>query len=123
MSEADKVKWNQKYKEKTKDFSLPQPTPLLKELTPMLRGKTALDIACGLGGNSVYLAQHGFDVTAWDISDVAIHYLNDLSVKHKLAIKAELKDLDAFLEVNTSFDLVIDTFYLNRSSVSPRSRN
>ncbi|HJV46928.1 MAG TPA: methyltransferase domain-containing protein [Bacillota bacterium] len=114
MSEADKKKWNQKYKERTNDITLPSPTPILKELTPMLHGKYALDIACGLGGNSVYLTQLGFFVTAWDVSDVAIHYLQDLSIKHELAIKTEVKDLDVFLEVNDSFDLVVDTFYLNR---------
>lgn len=82
----------------------------------MLRqGKTALDIACGLGGNSLYLSELGFSVIAWDISDTAIHYLNELSGKHKLTIKAEVKDLDSYIEVNNSFDLVVDTFYLNRS--------
>jgi len=115
MSDADKVKWNQKYKERINDVSLPQPTPLLKELTPLLKGKSVLEIACGLGGNSVYLSQLGFDVTSWDISDIAVRYLNDLSVKHNLSIKAEVKDLDTLHEVSDSFDLVVDTFYLNRS--------
>ena len=32
----------------------------------------ALDIACGLGDNAALLAQSGFDVTAFDISETAV---------------------------------------------------
>jgi len=33
---------------------------------------TALDLACGQGGNSQLLAKAGLDVLAWDSSAVAI---------------------------------------------------
>src|SRR5882724_1266274 len=32
----------------------------------------ALDVACGLGAGSIFLARHGLKVVAWDISPVAI---------------------------------------------------
>jgi SAM-dependent methyltransferase len=32
----------------------------------------ALDIGCGTGDNSIWLAQHGFEVTATDVSDLAL---------------------------------------------------
>ncbi|MEO2151790.1 MAG: Sua5 family C-terminal domain-containing protein, partial [Thermococcus sp.] len=36
----------------------------------------ALDLACGLGGNSFFLAEQGLQVDAWDISAVAIEHIN-----------------------------------------------
>lgn len=33
---------------------------------------TAVDLGCGSGANSIYLAQHGFDVTGVDFSTVAV---------------------------------------------------
>lgn len=114
MSQLDQIKWNQKYKEKISHDSLPQPNSLLKELAPLLQGKHALDIACGLGGNSVYLSQLGFIVTAWDISNIAIDYLNLVSKQHGLAIQGEVVDLDVAVYRRDTFDLVVDTFYLNR---------
>jgi 2-polyprenyl-3-methyl-5-hydroxy-6-metoxy-1,4-benzoquinol methylase len=35
-------------------------------------GGRALDLACGLGGNAVFLARRGFEVDAVDISEVGI---------------------------------------------------
>lgn len=40
------------------------------------RGK-AVDLCCGAGTNTVYMAQEGFDVTALDISDKAIEYAKE----------------------------------------------
>lgn len=39
-----------------------------------IKGKSALDIGCGTGLKSIYLAKHGFDVTGIDISETAIRY-------------------------------------------------
>jgi len=40
-----------------------------------------LDVACGLGEQSLWAAQHGFDVIAVDASDVAITALNSAAVR------------------------------------------
>ena len=36
----------------------------------------ALDLACGLGGNAMMMAEKGLNVMAWDISPVAITHLD-----------------------------------------------
>jgi 2-polyprenyl-3-methyl-5-hydroxy-6-metoxy-1,4-benzoquinol methylase len=41
----------------------------------------ALDIGCGTGDNSIWLAQHGFQVTGVDISEVAIEKATEKASK------------------------------------------
>jgi tellurite methyltransferase len=41
----------------------------------------ALDLACGLGGNSILLAQQGLKVDAWDIADVPVAALQELALR------------------------------------------
>ncbi|GHH98968.1 class I SAM-dependent methyltransferase [Neobacillus kokaensis] len=71
----DKTKWNAKYKERLNEPEEPKPNSRLKSLTTYFSGGTALDIACGLGGNSILLAEHNYLVQAIDISDVAIKFV------------------------------------------------
>lgn len=46
--------------------------PLLAETAAPLRPGTALDLGCGAGGDAIWLAQHGWHVTAVDISTTAV---------------------------------------------------
>jgi len=46
-------------------------TPLVSE-TRELRPGRALDVGCGEGADAVWLAEHGWDVTALDVSRVAL---------------------------------------------------
>src|SRR5512137_837356 len=68
----DRGKWNQRYAGaglylgRAPSRFLAENIALIEGLTP---GKTALDIACGEGRNSIFLAKNGFDVTGMDISE------------------------------------------------------
>ena len=44
-----------------------------------------LEIACGMGGNAVFMAQYGLHVHAWDISQVAIKKLQDYALAEMTA--------------------------------------
>ena len=69
-------KWNIKHLDRINQLKEPEPNPRLKNLLAYFKeGGTALDIACGLGGNSMFLAQSDYQVEAMDISDVAINYI------------------------------------------------
>ena len=73
--EADRVKWNRRF-ESEDSFLGVRPSPFLSREIERIKllapGDAALDIACGEGRNSVFLAQNGFRVTGLDISDVGI---------------------------------------------------
>jgi 2-polyprenyl-3-methyl-5-hydroxy-6-metoxy-1,4-benzoquinol methylase len=73
--EADRIKWNRRF-ESEDSFLGVRPSPFLSREIDRIKllapGHRALDIACGEGRNSVFLAQNGFRVTGLDISDVGI---------------------------------------------------
>lgn len=114
MSEQDKRKWNQKYSAMIEQGQSPSVNPRLMEWTPSLTGGICLDLACGLGGNSLYLAEKGYQVSAVDISEIAIHYLNHAAKQQQLDVVGKVIDLDEFKLPNDCYDLIVITFFLDR---------
>lgn len=113
-----KNKWNRKYTERIKTDEPVVENKRLRDLAPYLKGKTALDLACGLGGNSLFLAQIGYDVLALDVSEVAISYLKDKAKNQQLNIHAAVADLthsNHLISKKNKFDLIVMTYYLDRS--------
>ena len=91
------------------------PEPLLVQLTDLVPPGRALDLACGAGHNSLYLAKLAWQVTAVDFSAVAIRLLRQRAAG--LAIDIRLADLERgeFKIEPERFDLICDFFYLQRS--------
>jgi 2-polyprenyl-3-methyl-5-hydroxy-6-metoxy-1,4-benzoquinol methylase len=113
-----KTKWNSKYKERLIQPEQPKPNPRLGKLATCLKGGSALDLACGLGGNSMFLAELGFEVDALDISDVAVRHVQEQAVKRELPINArtaDLTDLNNLAFTKDSFDFIVITYYLDRA--------
>ncbi|MBT2969367.1 MAG: SAM-dependent methyltransferase [gamma proteobacterium symbiont of Ctena orbiculata] len=78
----------------------------------------ALDLACGLGGNALTLAQQGLDVVAWDISPVAIRRLTRYAAEAGLTnLNAEMRDVEAAPPPPRHFDLIIVSYYLERGLI------
>lgn len=77
----------------------------------LARGGRCLDVACGLGAQSIWAAQQGFEVVALDASEVAITALNSaaMSAGVRDRIESRVIDLDGGLptELTSSFALVI----------------
>lgn len=119
MAELDRVKWNAKYEQKLREGFTPTPNETLLHHSSYLTGGTCLDFACGLGGNSIYLAKQGYHVTAIDISDVAIIYLRSEAVQQGLSIVAQQADLSQIQLKEEVYDFINVTYFLDRSLLSP----
>ncbi len=111
-------KWNSKYTSRLSQMEEQRPNKRLMNNSHHLKGGVALDLACGLGANSFYLADLYNEVHALDISDVAIQYVKDKATKHSLPIYPHLCDLTDLGSLNlsvNSYDLVVVTYYLDRT--------
>ncbi|WP_174727543.1 class I SAM-dependent methyltransferase [Mesobacillus harenae] len=113
-----KIKWNRKHTDRLNEVEEPLPTARLERLSTYLKGGSALDLACGLGGNSLFLARMNYEVQAIDISDVAVSYIKEQAAKQELAISprvSDLTDLEQLTLEASSFDLGVITYYLDRA--------
>lgn len=105
--EKNQIKWNERYRT---DPHSKSPSPILKRFCPMAPAGRALDIACGTGGNAVFLKEQGFEVDAVDISDVA---LAAISEKHP-DIRTIHADLDTYDIPPNRYSLIVNARFLNR---------
>ncbi len=92
-----------------------QPCAVLADNAHLLppRG-SALDLACGLGGNALLLAELGLKVTAWDLPPVAIDRLRAEAAARGLLIDARERDVIAHPPDPAGFDVIVVSHYLER---------
>ncbi|TKI70006.1 methyltransferase domain-containing protein [Sulfurimonas crateris] len=106
----DKQRWNERYL----DNPMPQEvSALLDKYISHANVGQAIDVACGTGRNTHYLADLGFMVDAVDISDYALE-----RVKNSSTIKKIDTDLDKYNLTPNKYDLIVNVNYLNRRLVS-----
>lgn len=114
--EADRIKWNNRFAAGD-TFLGPGPSPFLareiETVKSLLHGRRALDIACGEGRNSVFLASHGFSVTAIDISEVGLGKAAARAAASGVTVEFIQADLDKYV-LTGCFDLVINFNFLQR---------
>lgn len=106
-------KWNRHYRDST---ALPCGAPVLRDNTHLLPASgAALDLACGLGGNALLLAETGLHCDAWDRSEVAIERLRNLAVERDLPIRPRVRDVVAEPPAPSRFDVIVVSFFLDRT--------
>lgn len=117
--ETDRIKWNQRF-ESEEDFLGRRPSPLLsreiKRIQRLAPGRRALDLACGEGRNSIFLAQHGFLVTGLDISDVGLAKAARRADEAGVIVDFQQVDLDGY-RFTEQFDLIINFNFLLRELI------
>ena len=107
MALNDKIKWDKKYQETASLTGDRNPSEKLIKIVEKTKGKKALDVASGVGRNSIYLAKLGFDVLALDISKVALEVLNSKGFSN---ISCELADLDEYEIAKNNYDLISNPY-------------
>ena len=85
MSREDRFR--ERYKSGRTPWDIGKPDFNLVEVVTRLPipGCRALDIGCGTGDNSVWLAQHDFEVTGTDTSDIALEKAKEKASAAKVA--------------------------------------
>ena len=81
----------------------------------------AIDLGCGTGSNAVFLAQHGFDVTAVDYAASAIEKARERAKATGARVKFVEDDLTNLRHVSGPFDFLVDYSVLD--DLRPRGRD
>jgi len=105
--------WDQiyrKYPSEELGWELGKPRPILVEFVEegLIKKGKALDICCGAGTNTVYLAEKGFDVTGIDISPTAIVYAKAKAAQAKVKIHFKVQDFLQLPFGDEEFNFVFD---------------
>ncbi len=107
----DREKWDQRYLEdKGAPFS---PDPWLVEHANLLESGRCLDLACGRGANSLFVAERGYAVHAVDISLTALLELQKEANRWKLDVQCIVMDLDYCSLPVRFYDLVLVFYFFN----------
>jgi len=102
----DKARWNKRHVEKPMRHNV---EPIIEKYIEKASVGIALDIACGTGRNTHFLAEKGFLVDAVDLSDYALGEIKNLATINKIE-----EDLDTYNLAVNKYDLIVNINYLNR---------
>jgi len=99
-----------------------QPASVVKEFGKLcanhLTNTNGLDIACGAGRDSIYLARQGWKMTGVDYSQIALDKLKGLANNNKVAVNTQLLDLEKnYFQLEKSklkYGVIIFVRYLHR---------
>jgi SAM-dependent methyltransferase len=107
---SERLKWDQRYSEPGYAYGT-DPNDFLKASLEYLPVKgSVLCLADGEGRNSVFLARHGFKVTAVDSSPVAMDKTQALAQKQKVQVTSIVADLAEFTLDPNQYDAIISIF-------------
>ena len=85
----------------------------LRLLPDRLEGLRALELGCGAGQNSIYLAGRGADCVALDIAEAQLRHGRALAAEAGVAVEYRIADLDALpVQELGLYDLVHSTYAL-----------
>ncbi|MRJ02230.1 MAG: class I SAM-dependent methyltransferase [Epsilonproteobacteria bacterium] len=102
-------KWNSRYRGRREP---PPVSPLLKEFFHLAPGPKALDLACGMGQNAIFLEEQGFSVDAIDIAEEGLRHLEG-----REGIRSICADLTSYQLPRESYDLIFCANFLERSLI------
>lgn len=88
-------------------WSHAEPTLFLAEICARREPGRVLDIGCGAGTDSVYMAQQGWDVTSLDFMPKALEYTQQRAAEVGCTVTAVEADITAW-EPPHAYDLILD---------------
>ena len=117
--DADRIKWNHRFASEPLFLGVNASPFLQRELETIKHlapGHRALDIACGEGRNSIFLARNGFRVTGVDISDTGIAKGERLAREQGVKVEFRRTDLDGYY-IAEQFDVILNFNFLLRGLI------
>jgi len=103
---SDQDAWDARYRS-SKAFWSGDPNPQLVAEISSLKPGRALDAGCREGADAVWLAERGWQVTALDISSVALEHARDVEICDDVARRIDWQhaDLTTQAPAKASYDV------------------
>ena len=120
----DLAAWDEEYRKRAATTTESFPAPLLIDAVRNLTPGRALDLACGTGRNALWLAEHGWNVTAVDGSPLAIDMLRSRAAASGATIDLQVADLEegGFNITPARYDLIVMCYYFERKLIASCKR-
>ncbi len=102
--------WNERYAQGNTPWDSGHPSEELQRILAereIARGR-ALELGCGTGTNAVFLAEQGFEVTAVDVSSLAIEQARAKAAEAGVDVTLEVADLLDLPDLGAPFPFVFD---------------
>jgi len=116
------VKWDARFRSETCVLGTDPSRYLVDNINLIMSnvpGTKALDIACGEGRNSIYLAKRGFHVAGLDISEVGLEKGRQWMEREGVKIDFRAANLEQY-EFTEQYDLILNCNFLLRDLI-PKS--
>lgn len=102
--------WNQNYADGDAPWDSGMPS---RELERVLAEREiapgrALELGCGTGTNAIFLARRGFDVTAFDLSQIAIERAKQRAAEEGVSVHFLASDVADLPDLGPAFPFVFD---------------
>jgi SAM-dependent methyltransferase len=111
-------RWNEKYRRESDLWLERETRQLLTSFVHLLpdRGR-ALDAACGVGTNAIFLAENGLNVIGIDISEYALRLALRRAKKLGYSIEVTVADLSHPWLPGEYFDVITNFHFLERAAI------
>ena len=110
MTTETPQQWNQRYAEGNTPWDNEQPDSELQRVIEQfaIAPCRMLELGCGTGTNAAWLAQQGFDVTAFDISELAVAKAKQRAQDTDAKVEFFQGDIFALPDLGEPFSFVFD---------------
>ncbi len=106
-------KWNNIYSKQHCADNTPSTVVIENSHLLPCSGK-ALDLACGMGANAIFLAKLNLQVDAWDVSSMALKKIEEHCQANNLSINTSRRDVEMMPPETDSYDVVTASQFLHR---------
>lgn len=110
MGSAELERWNARFRAPEYIFGTAPNAFLAAQRARLKIGRRALSVADGEGRNSVWLAEQGLEVSAFDFSPVAVEKARRLAAARGVTVRYEVASVHDWAWPENAFDIVVAIF-------------
>jgi SAM-dependent methyltransferase len=107
---SEHLDWNDRYRDGNLPWDTGQPSSELQFVLSRraIQPCRALDIGCGTGSNSIWLAERGFEVTGIDVAPLAIERANERARAAGVEVQFSVADVLQLPDFDEPFEFFFD---------------